>query len=119
MIISSYFLDGCGTWVLPFTENQETDSISKYSKNSGDQGGNSREPELPLLHISFHMWSCNDYFGHLHPGDVRKGPALWVDEGGQVEHVLPPLLGQVQTLESESNAMPESKRSFYIDVFPC
>ena len=104
-------------WVLPFTENQETDNISNYSKNSCHQGGNSREPELPLLHISFHM-IIYDCFGHLHPGDVRKGPALWVDEGGQVEHVLPPLLGQVQTLESESNSMSESKCSFCIDVFP-
>ena len=90
---------------LPFTKNEETDSIANYSKNSCHQGGNAREPELPLLQISFdpnYLTRKGGYFDHLHSGYIRKGSALWIDEGGQVEHVLPAFLCQVQTLESES-----------------
>ena len=109
---------GCGGGGLPFTENQEADRIAKYSKNSGHKGGNTREPELPLLHmlVLINIYQKNDYFDHLHPGDVRKCSTLWIDEGGQVENILPTFLGQVQTLESESNAMPQSKRSLCIDI---
>ena len=37
---------------------------------------------------------------HLHPCQIRIHSALRIDEGGQVEHVLPIALGQVYTLES-------------------